>query len=133
MKYLLDTHIFLWWVLDSPKLNNYARKLMIDDDADLFLSAASAWEMAIKAQIGKLTLPESVIEFTRRQLMLNEIRSLDITTEHALTTFELPVHHKDPFDRILIAQAIVENMVIITNDAFIKLYEVRVAGDPSSI
>jgi PIN domain nuclease of toxin-antitoxin system len=127
MKYLLDTHIFLWWVLDNPKLSEASRARMGRSDSRLFLSAASAWEMAIKAQAGKLELPESVIEFTRKQLLLNDIDSLDVSTEHALTVFNLPLHHKDPFDRLLIAQAMVEDMAIITNDDMIKPYEVRMA------
>ncbi len=125
MSYLLDTHIFLWWVLDNPKLDKETRLLLGETDENLFLSAASAWEMAIKAQIGKLILPESVVDFVRKQLVLNDIQSLDITTEHALTVFKLPMHHKDPFDRILIAQAVAENMIIITNDELIRQYDVH--------
>lgn len=127
MNYLLDTHIFLWWVLDNPKLSEESRARIGRSNSKLFLSAASAWEMAIKAQVGKLELPESVIEFTRKQLLLNDINSLDVTTEHALTVFKRPLHHKDPFDRLLIAQAMVEDMAIITNDEMIRQYEVRVA------
>ena len=102
-----------------------AKGMIWMSDARLFLSAASAWEMAIKVQVGKLELPESVIEFTRKQLLLNDIDSLDVSTEHALTLFNLPLHHKDPFDRRLIAQAMVEDMAIITKDDMIKPYEVR--------
>lgn len=126
MSYLLDTHTFLWWVLDNPKLDKETRALMSETDAGLFLSAASAWEMVIKAQIGKLTMPEPVIDFIRKQLVLNDIASLDITTEHALTVFNLPLRHKDPFDRMLIAQAIAENLTIITNDELIRQYDVQV-------
>ncbi len=125
MSYLLDTHIFLWWVLDNPKLDKETRVLLGETDTDLFLSAVSAWEMAIKAQIGKLILPESVVDFVRKQLVLNDIQSLDITTEHALKVFKLPMHHKDPFDRMLIAQAVAENMIIITNDELIRQYDVH--------
>jgi len=126
MSYLLDTHTFMWWVLDNPKLNKETRTLMSETDAGLFLSAASAWEMVIKAQVGKLILPEPVIDFIRKQLVLNDIASLDITTEHALKVFSLPLHHKDPFDRMLIAQAIVEDLTIITNDELIRQYDVQV-------
>lgn len=126
MNYLLDTHIFLWWVMDDPKLDDNIRELIGNAPSNLLLSAASAWEMAIKAQAGKLTLPESVVEFTQKQLALNDIGSLDITTEHALTIFRLPMHHKDPFDRMLIAQAMVEDLILITNDELIRQYDVRV-------
>ncbi len=126
MNYLLDTHIFLWWVLDNPKLDTDTRALMGETDSSLVLSAASAWEMIIKAQVKKLTLPEPVIDFIRKQLVLNDIASLDITTDHALTVFNLPMHHKDPFDRMLVAQAIVEDMTLVTNDELIKQYDVKV-------
>lgn len=126
MSFLLDTHIFLWWVLDNPKLEERIRDFIGDTEDPLFLSAASAWEMAIKSQIGKLELSEPVVEFTRKQLAANDIQSLDITTEHALSVFTLPMLHKDPFDRLLIAQAKVEDMIIITDDQLIKRYDVRV-------
>lgn len=127
MSYLLDTHIFLWWVLDNPKLDGKTRALMSETDASLFLSAASAWEMVIKSQVGKLILPEPIIDFIQKQLVLNDIESLDITTDHALKVFKLPLYHKDPFDRMLIAQSLVEDVTIITNDEMIKKYDVQVA------
>lgn len=126
MRFLLDTHIFLWWVLDNPKLDERIRDFISDTEDPLFLSAASAWEMVIKSQIGKLELSEPVVEFIQKQLAANNIQSLDITTEHALSVFTLPMLHKDPFDRLLIAQAKVEHMVIITDDQLVKRYDVRV-------
>ncbi len=126
MKFLLDTHIFLWWILDNPRLDESVRDLMMNTEHLFFLSAASSWEMAIKSQIGKLELPVPVIEFTQDQLAENNILPLDITNEHALSVFTLPFLHKDPFDRLLIAQAMMEEMILITNDPLIRLYDVHV-------
>lgn len=126
MKYLLDTHIFIWWTLDHPKLSGPAKATISDKDNLIYVSSASIWEIAIKSSVGKLSLPESPEIFVRKQLEMNDFNILDITVGHSLGILDLPMHHKDPFDRILIAQAKYENMIIITDDRLIKQYKVNV-------
>lgn len=125
MRYLLDTHVFLWWVTDNNKLPENARALISDKRNELFLSSASVWEIMIKSKIGKIDLPTDPQKFLKKQVKLNYITILNITIEHSLATYNLPEIHKDPFDRMLIAQAIVEKMTIVTSDSFIKQYNVQ--------
>ena len=127
MKYLMDTHIFLWWILENPKLKNRFKAIIRNKNNMLYLSAASTWEMIIKSGVGKLSLPDSPENFIRKQLLLNDINILNITLKHTFALAELPLIHKDPFDRILIAQAKCENCTFITDDALIKSYDVNVA------
>jgi PIN domain nuclease of toxin-antitoxin system len=124
VKYLLDTHVFLWWITDSPRIPENIRKVIEDKNSELFLSAASIWEMMIKSKLNKLQLPDNQQEFIREQLTLNSLRVLNITMEHSFEVYGLPEIHKDPFDRMLIAQARVEGFTIITSDAFIEQYNV---------
>jgi len=126
MKFLLDTHIFLWWILEDPKLSRFAGDVIADSDNELYLSSASTWEMIIKSAIGKLSLPASPEMFIRNQLYLNEITPLYITIEHTFALATLPMIHKDPFDRMLIAQAIYEDLTLVTDDPTIKQYHVNV-------
>ncbi len=125
MPYLLDTHAFLWWTLDDPRLSSRARAVMGDMESDLLLSAASVWEIAIKAGLGKLALQSSITRVTIEEPDRNGIQSLPISREHACRTGELPPLHRDPFDRILVAQAQLEDLVLVTCDAAIAAYEVR--------
>jgi PIN domain nuclease of toxin-antitoxin system len=124
MQVLLDTHSFLWWIENDPQLSTMARKTIEDGANDVFFSAASAWELAIKAQLGKLRLPNSPEAFVSEQLQLNGFRPLSITVSHALHIASLPAIHRDPFDRILVAQSQVEKFAIVTSDRFIQQYEV---------
>jgi len=124
MKYLLDTHIFLWWVTDHPKLSENAGEIISNPLNEIFLSTASTWEMMIKSHIGKLTLPNSPQIFIRDQIIQEQLKVLSITLEHTFALEELPMLHKDPFDRMLISQAISEKMVLITDDETIKMYPV---------
>lgn len=126
MSYLLDTHIFLWWVLNHPNLSRLIRAAIADPTHDVYVSAASAWEMMIKSSIGKLTLPSSPERWIKEQLRLNAFLPLPISIEHALAVASLPPLHKDPFDRIIIAQANVEGLTLITDDAIIPQYAVKV-------
>lgn len=126
MKFLLDTHIFLWWILDDPKLPRLAGNALADPDNTLYFSAASTWEMVIKSAIGKLSLPASPETFIREQLLLNDITPLPITMEHTFALTTLPMLHKDPFDRMLIAQSISEHFTLMTDDPLIKQYNVAV-------
>ncbi|MFO7679639.1 MAG: type II toxin-antitoxin system VapC family toxin [Chloroflexota bacterium] len=123
MNLLLDTHVFLWAVDNNPNLSQKARDAIIDGNNVVFVSAVTAWEIAIKKAIGKLQVPNGDY---LEELKLHRFTPLDITTEHALTVENLPPHHKDPFDRMLIAQAQVEKLTLITGDPKIKAYPVPV-------
>jgi PIN domain nuclease of toxin-antitoxin system len=123
MNLLLDTHVFLWVVDDNPSLSREAREAIADGSNVVFVSAATAWEIAIKQTMGKLRVPFGDYP---EQLKLNRLAELDITSEHAIAAGRLPVHHRDPFDRMLVAQAQVERLTIVTRDRKIRAYDVRV-------
>jgi len=127
MRVLLDTHAFLWWITDDPRLSANARQIISNGTNELFLSAASAWEIAIKAGLGRLRFKENNLErFIAGQLTLNTINSLSININHALRVNILDPHHRDPFDRLLVAQAQLEVLPILTSDPLFKLYSVTV-------
>jgi PIN domain nuclease of toxin-antitoxin system len=126
MKYLLDTHTFLWWITDDDSLSNRAREIIRDGRNELFLSAASGWEIAIKAGIGRLDLQGEPEKLIPEQMLLNEIQGLPVQMSHALHVHALPEHHRDPFDRMLVAQCQLEEMPIITSDPQIAEYEIEV-------
>lgn len=126
MKFLLDTHTFLWWITDSEHLSQTAQDMISDSSNELFWSAASSWEVAIKYNLGRLRLPEAPGLFIPTELARNRIESLPIIDEHSFRAGQLPIHHRDPFDRMLIAQAQIEEMKIISNDHQIGLYDVNV-------
>jgi PIN domain nuclease of toxin-antitoxin system len=126
MRLLLDTHAFLWWITDDQKLSYRAREVINNGLNELFLSAASGWEIAIKARIGRLQLPERPEIFLSQQLAANSIRSLPIEMSHALGIFTLPDIHRDPFDRMIIAQSQIEGLTILTCDPLIRKYDVKV-------
>jgi PIN domain nuclease of toxin-antitoxin system len=126
MKILLDTHTFLWWIADDQKLSGRAREIISDGGNELFLSAAAGWEIAIKVQIGRLKLPEEPIRFILDQMRINAIQSLPIQMNHALHVSTLPQHHRDPFDRLLIAQAQLEGLPVLSSDHQLGNYQVEV-------
>ena len=126
MKALLDTHTFLWWITDSPQLSSRVREIIGNGNHTLFLSAASGWEIAIKARLSRLGLPDHPVHFMLEQLSLNAFESLPIQLSHALHVYTLPAHHRDPFDRILVAQSQLERLPILTADLWISRYEVEV-------
>jgi PIN domain nuclease of toxin-antitoxin system len=128
MRVLLDTHVFLWWVMDSPLLSRPARQVIADARNELFLSAASGWEIAIKAQLGRLELPDTPEDFVAEQLVLNNIQSLPVLMSHALHVYSLPKHHRDPFDRLLVVQSQLEDLPILTADPDIAHYDVEIVG-----
>ena len=109
---LLDTHVVLWWLSDDPRLGLEARRLIASPDNHVFVSAASVWEMAIKSSIGKLSIPDNV----ERAVLDCGFVPLEITMEHAAVAGQLPPLHKDPFDRMLVAQAQTEGLELITLD-----------------
>lgn len=125
MRALLDTHTFLWWITDDPQLSPRVREIISDGANELFLSAASGWEMAIKAKLGRLHLPDNLESFIFEQLAINAIESLPVQMSHALHVYMLPDHHRDPFDRLLIAQAQLEDLPILTIDPQIAQYTVK--------
>jgi PIN domain nuclease of toxin-antitoxin system len=126
VKYLLDTHTFLWWDMQSARLSARVRDLLQDKSNVLRLSVASVWEMQIKLQLGKLKPSAPLAEIIKKQREANGIELLPIEVAHILGLSSLPSHHKDPFDRLLIAQANVEGFTLITDDPFIAQYPVKV-------
>lgn len=123
MRYLLDTHILLWWLADDNNLQEKTKELIKDPTNQIFVSVASAWEISIKRKLGKLTLKTTVQEcFEGSGFLL-----LDILLAHVLELGSLPAHHQDPFDRILIAQSRAEKLTFITDDIKIKKYDLRLA------
>lgn len=124
MRALLDTHTFLWWVSDDSRLSDTVRNIIAEPNNTLFLSAASAWEIVIKVRAGKLILPEKPEFYIPSRLASNQFESLPIQLTHALQVSQLPDYHRDPFDRILIAQSQVEQMPILTLDSLIAQYPV---------
>lgn len=123
---LLDTHAFIWYLQDEPRLRRPTRELVDDPLNDVFVSAVAAWEIAIKAKLGKLEVPPNVAGWLPTQLTLNRFKQLPITVSHAAAVEGLPLHHRDPFDRLLIAQARAEQLTIVTTDAWFEAYDVRV-------
>lgn len=117
---LLDTHVFLWWREDSPRLGEPARTAIAEADL-VFVSAASAWEAAIKASLGKLELPEPFAAGVAE----SGFDKLPITFEHAEVAAALPTHHRDPFDRMLVAQATAENLTLVSHDLRFRPYDVE--------
>ncbi len=124
MRLLLDTHVFLWFVFGSPKLSAAARALMEDAANEKLFSIASVWETSIKVGIGKLQLTQPVGTFFREQTAHKGITLLPITLDHAAHVSLLPPHHRDPFDRLLVAQSITERIPILSADAALDAYEV---------
>lgn len=126
MRALLDTHAFLWWITDDPRLSRRAREIIADGRNELFFSAVSGWEIAIKARLGRLEVPENLERFVAEQLSQNAIQALPIYLSHALHTYTLPDHHRDPFDRLLISQALLEKLPVLSADPQIARYPVEV-------
>lgn len=123
MNLLIDTHVLLWALDDDPLLSSAARAAITDGRNLVFVSAATAWEIVIKKALGKLRAPtESYLDELRR----HRFTPLDITTPHALAVETLPLHHTDPFDRLLVAQAQVEKLTLVTRDARLQAYAVPI-------
>jgi PIN domain nuclease of toxin-antitoxin system len=123
MRCLLDTHVFVWLATDDPQLSPAARAIFIERSHDCFLSTASIWEMSIKSSLGKLALAMT-IEHLVRGGVERGIRVLDVTADHAYGVERLAFHHRDPFDRLLVAQAMFERMHLVSRDATLDAYEV---------
>lgn len=125
MKLLLDTHAFLWAIADDPRLSPRAREAFLDPDNLLFLSMASAWEIAIKISLGKLHIAGRWNDVVQREMSANGIAWLPIEYEHCVKVAALPFHHRDPFDRLIGAQAQSEHMAIVSRDLSFESYGVR--------
>lgn len=125
MRLLLDTHTLLWWLADDPSLPASARKVIVRASNTVLVSAASAWEIAIKARLGKLPDAADLLGDFSGYLARERFESLSISPEHAVRAGLLPGPHKDPFDRMLIAQSQAENIPIVSNDAAFDGYKVR--------
>lgn len=128
MRLLLDTHIFLWLIAGSERLRDPARSLLIDAENEALLSVASLWEIAIKVNLGKLTLERPFEELIPEQLSVTEIDQLPIRMEHLAALLKLPLHHRDPFDRLIIAQALAEGLPVLSSDPEFQKYPVQVIG-----
>jgi len=126
MTLLLDTHAFLWWLADDPRLSPHIRALFAEGTTDLCLSVASLWEIALKLQAGKLRLKEDARTSIPTWMTASGVRPLPVQAAHALATLDLPPHHRDPFDRLLIAQCVVEHLPIATSDPIMHRYPVHV-------
>jgi PIN domain nuclease of toxin-antitoxin system len=118
---LLDTHVILWWLADDPELGPQARKAIAEPESLVAVSAASAWEIAIKRALGRLQAPDDL----ETQIARNGFAPLPITVAHALRAGALPPRHDDPFDRMLVAQAQLEGLTVVTRDPRIAVYGVR--------
>ena len=125
MRLLLDTHTFLWWVGDAPELSAKARQAIARSRNECFVSLASLWELAIKSSLGKLKISGSVERFIPEQLAANRFRELGIEVRHVARVARLPFHHRDPFDRLLAAQALEEGLTIVSADPRFRRYGVR--------
>lgn len=125
MKLLLDTHTFIWWDSEPNKLSETASALLQDSNHSLILSAVSVWEMQIKLQLGKLTLSLPLVDLIESQQTVNQIQILPMTLAHVLAIDHLPTPHKDPFDRLLIAQANVEGAMLVSSDSIFEQYPVQ--------
>lgn len=125
MKCLLDTCTFLWLVSDSPELSETVRSIFVDTDNDVYLSVISAWEIIVKNRLGKLPLPETPQNFIRNNRIRHRIETMPLDEMAALQLSRLPDYHKDPFDRMLVCQAIAGGMTILTPDSHITQYPVQ--------
>ncbi len=124
MKVLVDTCTFLWMADDAPELSRQARTVVTDPDNEVYLSAASVWEIAIKHSLGKLPLPESPRQFVPSQRTLLALTALPIEEAAILTLDRLPALHRDPFDRLLVCQALAHGLVIVSPDPQIQQYPI---------
>ncbi len=131
--YLLDSHVWLWLNGDPRKLSSEARAVLEDSESQLFLSIASIWEIAIKVRTGKLTLPSGPRDYIAERMEVNGIEALPIEVHHALLAAELPQIHRDPFDRMLVAQAISDGLVFLTADPQLPAYGSKLLWAGSTI
>lgn len=125
MRLLLDTCAFLWWTSADDRIPTATLRALEDNDTIVFLSVSSAWEIAIKSKLGRLELPAPALAFVREASELYRLTILPVELEDAVRAGELPLHHKDPFDRLLVAQATLRDVEIVSPDAAFQPYGVR--------
>jgi len=124
MKALLDTHAFLWLITGDERLSETSKEIFLDQENSLFFSAASLWEICVKKSLGKLSLKGGWLKIIQDEMEVNAIQWLPIEMLHCAELTKLPFHHRDPFDRMLIAQAMVEDMHLLSRDSRFSAYEI---------
>jgi PIN domain nuclease of toxin-antitoxin system len=124
MRLLLDTHTFIWYVTDNPRLSAHVKLLIEDENNEKLVNIASIWEMAIKHSIGRLNFSLPFMEFVGQQLTVSNIGLLEINLQHIEVVASLPLHHRDPFDRLIIAQSMAEQIPILSVDAIFDAYAI---------
>jgi len=129
MRLLLDTHVWLWWLTEPGRLPARTAQALRDVERELLWSSASVWELAVKHAIGKLRLPGGPEQFVASRLAETGAMALPISHRHALAAAALPAHHRDPFDRLLVAQAQVDGLTLVTGDPQLTAYDVAVLWD----
>lgn len=122
MRLLIDTHAFLWFILDDPRLSARADSLISDSNNQILVSPASYWETAIKISIGKYSLAEPLDQFLEREIAANGFGVLHIQPTHVAAVSTMPFHHRDPFDRLIVAQAIAESIAVVSDDSMLDAY-----------
>lgn len=125
MKFIADTNAFIWFITDSPRLSSTAKDLLEAADSERFLSIASIWEISIKAGLGRLSFENPLEEFLPDQIARNQFALLNISLGHALHVEKLPPHHRDPFDRMIIAQSFLENIPVLSSDEAFDAYGIQ--------
>jgi PIN domain nuclease of toxin-antitoxin system len=125
VRLLLDAHILMWAIDRPQRLHPDARAALLDPNNAVYASVVSAWEMAIKVSLGKLPIRPNIASWLPEELEIADFALLGVTLEHVLAVEHLPFHHRDPFDRLLVAQAIVEDLTLVTNDRQLERYQVR--------
>ena len=125
MSFLLDTQVLLWLFLRSDRMKKSVRARLSDPENLVFASAVSTWEIAIKAELGKLELPGTLATYLPERIERSALRELPVMSKHTYAVFDLPPHHRDPFDRLLIAQAQIESLTVVTADSIFRKYNVK--------
>lgn len=125
MELLLDTHTFLWFIDDDPRLSPLAVQRIEDADSRVVVSVVTAWEIVIKIRTGKLTLDRPFADVWEESITANNLEVLDVTTEHVLALESIPLHHRDPFDRMLVSQAITEKLQLVSADSALDPYPIQ--------
>ncbi len=125
MKVLLDTHAFLWSITGDDRLSKTAEEIFLNPDNNLYFSAASFWEICIKMSLGKLSLKQGWFKTIQKEMRINAVQWLPVEMQHCVGLTKLPFHHRDPFDRMLIAQAMVENLHLLSRDGRLSAYKIK--------
>lgn len=124
MRLLLDTHVWIWWLTDPDRLSRPAYMALRDADSELFLSPASTWELMVKSTAGRVTVSESVEALVEEAIAASGVQPLPVEHRHALQLRQLPAHHRDPFDRMLVAQAQSSGLILVTADQQLAAYDI---------